>query len=49
MIMVIIPGGPAIRFESRRHGTSEKKRWLMLGVLLRARGSWVAERRRQET
>lgn len=26
MIMVIVPGGPAIHFESRCHGKSEKKR-----------------------
>lgn len=45
MIVVVIPGGPAIRFESRRHGKSEKRR-LVLGALLGARGGRVAVRRR---
>lgn len=34
MIMVIIPDGPAIRFESRCHGKSEKR-----GGLCRERAS----------
>lgn len=42
MLSAIIPNSPAIVLKGKCHGKSEEARLPVLGVLLRAHGSWVA-------
>lgn len=42
MVIVVIPSSAVISLDNGCHRESEKERSLVLGVFLRARGSWKA-------